>query len=583
MTKTPTKTTVALLKRFGTPMVCWLGWAVVFSALAKPADAAPPRPNIVVILSDDVGFTDIGCFGGEIPTPNLDMLARGGVRLTRFYNTARCCPTRASLLTGLYPHQAGMGHMTGNDHGGNQPGYMGDLSKDCKTIAEVLAPAGYRNYAVGKWHVCNSITQAGPKHNWPLNRGFHSFYGMVSGGGSYFDPWTLCRDNNLISPFNDPDYKPSTYYLTDAITEHAVRDIATHRAGHADKPFFLYVSYTAAHWPLHALPEDIARHKGRYKDGYEAISKARLERASKMGIIDPSQKPAPLPIKWDSVANKEREESCMEVYAAMVDRMDQGVGRIVNSLREHGVLDNTLVMYLQDNGACAEDTGQRKVPLRVDGPRPAKPSFRPRPPEALPGALIPIQTRDGYPVRQGPSVMPGTSDTYLGYGKGWAAVSNTPFREYKHWVHEGGISTPLIAHWPAGISSKGELRKTPGHLIDIMATCVDVSGARYPASAPPMEGKSLIPAFTGKGLSERPLFWEHEGNRAVSLGDWKAVAKGPGGEWEMYNLGTDRVESRDLAKEQPERLRSLVRQWEAYAKRANVLPWVWNPPYSFLK
>lgn len=557
--------------------------ALAFLASVSPGLAAPARPNIVIIMSDDVGYSDLGCYGGEIPTPNLDALAQNGVRLTRFYNTARCCPTRASLLSGLYPHQAGMGHMTGTDHGGAHAGYMGDLSRECRTIAEVLGPAGYRNYAVGKWHVCTGVTQNGPKHNWPLARGFHSFYGMISGGGSYFDPWTLCRENRLISPFNDPDYRPSTYYFTDAITEHAVRDIASHRAGHADKPFFLYVAYTAAHWPLHALPEDIARHKGRYARGYEAVSRERYRKALSLGVVDPGQQPAVLPFNWDSVANKEREEACMEVYAAMVDRMDQGVGRIVESLKSHGILDDTLVLYFQDNGACAENQGQKALPLRVNGPRPAKPAFPTRPPDAFSGALIPIQTRDGYPVRQGPLVMPGNADTYLGYGKGWAAVSNTPFREYKHWVHEGGISSPLIAHWPKGIRARGAIRREPAHLVDIMATCATVSGARYPDSAPPMEGVNIMPVFDGAAVPERALFWEHEGNRAVTVGNWKAVAKGPGGGWELYNLKSDRVESRDLAGEQPRRLRDLVLRWEAYAKRANVLPWVWDPPYKFLE
>jgi arylsulfatase len=264
----------------------------------------------------------------------------------------------------------------------------------------------------------------------------------------------------------------------------------------------------------------------------------------------------------------------------MVDRMDQGIGKIVATLKEQGNLDNTLIVYLQDNGACAEDQGRNRVPLRLDGPRPAKPTLLPRTAEALSGGLIPIQTRDGFPVRQGPSVMPGDADTYVAYGRGWAAVGNTPFREYKHWVHEGGISTPLVAHWPASIKAKGAIRNTPGHLIDIMATCVDISGAEYPKAIPAMEGRSLVPVFAGRRPAERPLFWEHEGNRAVSAGDWKAVAKGPAGNWELYNTFNDRVESRDLAQVQPNRLRYLVTLWEGYAQRTGVLPWVWDPPYK---
>jgi arylsulfatase len=473
-----------------------------------------------------------------------------------------------------------MGHMTGRDNDGQFPAYSGDLSKETRTIAEILKPAGYRNYAVGKWHVCNNIANNGPKHNWPLSRGFDTFYGMVSGGGSFFDPWTLCRDNTLISPFADPDYKPETYYFTDAVTDHAVRNLKEHASGHAKQPFFMYVAYTAAHWPLHALPADIAKYKGAYDKGYEPIAKARYERAARQGVIDPKQPPAPLPIAWESVANKKRESACMEVYAAMVDRMDQGIGKIVATLKEQGNLDNTLIVYLQDNGACAEDQGRNRVPLRLDGPRPAKPTLLPRTAEALSGGLIPIQTRDGFPVRQGPSVMPGDADTYVAYGRGWAAVGNTPFREYKHWVHEGGISTPLVAHWPASIKAKGAIRNTPGHLIDIMATCVDISGAEYPKAIPAMEGRSLVPVFAGRRPAERPLFWEHEGNRAVSAGDWKAVAKGPAGNWELYNTFNDRVESRDLAQVQPNRLRYLVTLWEGYAQRTGVLPWVWDPPYK---
>lgn len=546
----------------------WLAFLVVVSLIASPLPAADP-PNIVVILSDDMGFSDLGCYGGEINTPHLDSLAAGGLRFTQFYNTARCCPTRASLLTGLYPHQAGIGHMM-EDHG--KPGYTGNLNDQCRTIAQVLQPAGYRSYAAGKWHVTRHIQKDGDKHNWPLQRGFDRFYGMISGAGSFYDPFTLCRDNALISPFADPEYKPADYYFTDAITDHAVQFVADHQREHAQQPFFLYVTYTAAHWPMHALPADIAKYKGKYDAGYEPIRKARFEKGVTLGLIDRAQGLSPAAGKWDEVKNKERESACMEVYAAMVDRMDQGIGKLIAELKRTGRFDNTLIFFLQDNGGCAEANGRNAAMNREDGPRKAKPSLPIIEATALPNGLVPPQTRDGYPVRQGPNVMPGPADTYIAYGQGWANVSNTPFREYKHWVHEGGISTPLIAHWPAGIAAKGELRKTPGHLIDIMATCVDLAGAKYPATATPLEGLSLQPAFQKKPLDRKAIYWEHEGNRAVRRGDWKLVAK-HAQEWELYDLATDRVEGNNLATKHPERVRELSELYAAYAARANVAPW----------
>ncbi len=550
---------------------------------ARAADSA--RPNVVVILTDDMGFSDIGCYGGEINTPNLDALAAGGVRFTQFYNNARCCPTRASLLTGLYPHQAGVGHMM-EDKGEKFPGYRGELNRHCATLAEVVKPAGYRSYAVGKWHV---TPQAGPKaakHNWPLQRGFDRYYGTIHGAGSFFDPSTLTRDNTPISPFADPEYKPQTYYYTDAISDHAVKFVADHGKEHADKPFLLYVAYTAAHWPMHALPEDIAKYKGKYAGGYEPARKARFEKAAKLGLIDPKQPMSPTAGEWDKVADKAWEAAGMEVYAAMVDRMDAGVGKIVAELKRTGTLDNTLILYMQDNGGCAEPQGRTGNKNHPNIDRPAKPTFPPLAPDALlPPGSVPPQTRDGFPVRMGPKATPGPADTYVAYGRGWANVSNTPFREYKHWVHEGGISTPLIAHWPKGISAKGELRTQPAHLIDVMATCVELSGATYPAKvgehaiAPP-EGKSLTPAFANKPIDREAIYWEHEGNRAVRAGDWKLVAKGPGAAWELYDIAADRVESSDLAAKEPERAKKMAAMWEAWATRAKVLPWIWEPEYK---
>ena len=538
-------------------------------AFTQVAYSETPRPNIVLIMSDDMGFSDLGCYGGEIQTPNLDALAAGGLRFTQFYNTARCCPTRAALLTGLYPHQAGIGHMM-EDHG--KPGYTGNLNAKCRTIAQVLKPAGYRNYASGKWHVTRHIQADGNKENWPLQRGFDRFYGMISGAGSFYDPFTLSRDNKLISPFADDEYKPATYYFTDAITDHAVKYIGDHGRDHAADPFFLYVTYTAAHWPMHALPEDVAKYKGKYHAGYEPIRQARLAKAAQLGLIDKAQGLSPQAGDWEAVKNKEREIACMEVYAAMVDRMDQGIGKIVAELKRTGRFENTLIFFLQDNGGCAEANGRNATMNREDGPRKEKPPLPMIDLAALPNGLVPPQTRDGFPVRQGPNVMPGPYDTYVAYGQGWANVSNTPFREYKHWVHEGGISTPLIAHWPKGIAARGELRHEAGHLIDIMATCVALSNAKYPAEATPLEGLSLAPVFANKPLARDAIYWEHEGNRAVRQKQWKLVAK-HNQPWELYDIAADRIESRNLASEKPELVMELSGKYNAWAERANVSTW----------
>jgi arylsulfatase len=566
-------------------MRCILSLLVLTALACGSRLSAAEKPNIVVILTDDMGFSDLGCYGGEISTPNLDALAAGGVRFTQFYNTARCCPTRASLLSGLYPHQAGVGHMM-DDKGDKFPGYRGDLNRNCVTLAEAVKPTGYRAYAVGKWHVTRHNGPKAPNHNWPLQRGFDRFYGTIHGAGSFFDPSTLTRDNTPISPFADPDYKPKTYYYTDAISDHAVKFVADHDRDHKDKPLLMYVAYTAAHWPMHALPEDIAKYKGKYADGYEAIRKARFAKAAKLGLIDPKQAMSPGAGDWSAVTDKAWEAAGMEVYAAMVDRMDQGVGKIVAELKRTGRLDNTLILYMQDNGGCAEVQGRAGNKNHPNIERPAKPTLPVMAADALlPPGSVPPQTRDGFPVRMGPKVMPGPADTYVAYGRVWANVSNTPFREYKHWVHEGGISTPLIAHWPKGIGAKGELRTQPGHLIDVMATCVELSGAKYPTkigehTITPLEGKSLLPAFANKPIERDALYWEHEGNRAVRAGDWKLVAKGAAGKWELYDLKADRVEATDLVAKQPAKVKELAVLWQAWATRAKVLPWIVTPEYK---
>ena len=544
---------------------------LIWLSFASPLKASE-RPNIILIMSDDMGFSDIGCYGGEVETPTLDALAAKGLKFTQFYNTGRCCPTRASLLTGLYPHQAGVGHMM-DDKG--LEGYRGNLNQRCRTIAEVLKPAGYSTFMAGKWHVTPHIAPGSPRNNWPLQRGFDRFYGTIHGAGSFFDPNSLTRDNTQISPYADEEYQPETYYYTDAISDHAVKYINEHEKSKSDDhPFFLYVAYTAAHWPMHALPEDIAKYKGRFDAGFEELRKERLARVINLGLVPEETTLSPGAREWDKVQNREWELRCMEVYAAMIDRMDQGIGKIVNSLKQNDQFDNTLIFFLQDNGGCAEGLG--RTPRKNLTARAATATLVPMPADELQTGMIPFQSRDGFPVIMGPGVMPGPADTYIAYGQGWANVSNSPFREYKHWVHEGGISTPLIVSWPEQISSGGKLVKEPGHLIDIMATCVDVAGASYPQEVgsnqiQPLEGLSLMPVLKEQPLKREAIYWEHEGNRAIRVGDWKLVSKF-NEPWELYNIKSDRIESHDLKEQKPKLAMELEQRWDTWAERAKVLP-----------
>ncbi|MBI5773609.1 MAG: sulfatase-like hydrolase/transferase, partial [Verrucomicrobia bacterium] len=487
-------------------------------------------------------------------------------------------PTRAALLTGLYAHQAGIGHMVDDWSTKVGEAYAGDLSRRAVTIAEALQGAGYRSYVAGKWHVTKKAKAESDadKYNWPLQRGFDRFYGTIHGAGSFFDPNTLVRDNRFISPYADGEYQPKEFYYTDAITDHAARFATEHRRDHGGKPFFMYVAYTAAHWPMHAKESDIAKYKGKYDAGYDAIRAARLAKMKKLALLDPRWQVSPQAGIWEKQENKAWEARCMEVYAAMVDCMDQGIGRLVATLKQNGQFDNTLILFLQDNGGCAETLG-RAGEFKPRAERPTLPALAK---DFLQPDMIPKQTRDGFPMRQGAGVMPGGADTFIAYGRNWANVCNTPFREYKHWEHEGGISTPLIAHWPAGIAAprRNALEKQPGHLVDLLATCVDLSGAKYPAEfngnkIQPMEGVSLAPAFTGKNLNRpQPIFWEHEGNRAVRDGKWKLVSKHPGG-WELYDMEADRTEMNNLAAKEPGRVKQMSAQWDAWAKRAGVMPW----------
>ncbi len=523
------------------------------------------QPNIILIMADDMGYSDIGCYGGEINTPNLNRLAAGGVRFTQFYNTARCCPTRASLMSGLYQHQAGVGHMM-NDKGYDS--YRGELSNRCVTIAEVLKTAGYSTYMSGKWHVTKSVKPDGDKHNWPRQRGFDRFFGTIHGAGSFYDPNSLTRDNTQIVPDSDD------FYYTDAISDNAVKFISEHNA---NNPFFMYVAFTAPHWPMHAKPRDIARYKGRYAQGWDALRAQRHKRMIEMGIVKSkwkiTERDSAVP-PWNEAKDKLWFQRRMEVYAAMVDCLDQGVGRIVSELKREGKFENTLIFFLADNGGCAEEYGSRS-PVKPDPSEPVV--LKPMGKNELQTRMQPAVTRDGRPVRTGYGVMPGPADTYIAYGRPWANASNTPFRLYKHWVHEGGISTPLIAHWPSRIKARGKLRHQPGHLVDIMATCVDIADAKYPSEYKgsriiPMEGRSLVPAFDNRPIKREAIYWEHEGNRAVRQDKWKLVSKHPG-QWELYDIEADRTELTNLARKYPQKVELLKALYRSWAARCGVQPW----------
>jgi len=487
------------------------------------------RPNIVLIMMDDMGFSDIGCYGGEIHTPSIDALAKNGVRFSQFYNAARCTPTRASLLTGLYAHQTGMGHMTWKNH--KLPGYTGSINASCVTLAEVLKTAGYKTYMAGKWHLVLYKTLEKTEENWPVQRGFDQFFGTLKGSGSFFTPESLKKGDA-------PAEIPEDFYYTDAIADTTISFIDQHAEESPDQPFFCYVAFTAPHWPLHAKKSDIARYVGKYSEGWDEIRKQRYKRLADSGIINSGCKLTPrdeAAATWDGLSKKEQVDLDlrMAIYAAQIDCADQGIGRIIDRLKTMDRLDNTLIFFLSDNGACAEIKEKKEGEL-------------------------------------------GTDDSFSSYGLSWANASNTPFREYKHWVHEGGIATPLIVHWPEGISNPGRVSDQLGHVIDIMATCVDVAGAVYPENhngnpITPLEGKSLVPAFSNTPAERGILFWEHEGNRAVRKNEWKLVSK-KNTSWELYNMDEDRSELNNLADQHPDRAGEMVAAWKHWAKRCQVLP-----------
>jgi arylsulfatase A-like enzyme len=520
------------LKAIGAGALLHACFGTVKTRAAGPAD----RPNIVLIMADDMGYSDIGCYGGEISTPNLDRLAARGLRFSQFYNAARCCPTRASLLTGLYPHQAGIGDMVGNK---GYPAYQGYLNDACVTIAEALKPAGYHTLMAGKWHVGER------RPHWPTDRGFDRYFGLISGAANYFDiSKTKAKGVTRQMAFDDQPYQPPKdgFYMTDAFTDHAVQFLDEH--GRDEQPFFLYLAYTAPHWPLHALPEDVAKYRGKYLQGWDALRDERYARMVQMGLLsgkwplsprDPANQP------WDQEKDKELMDLKMAVYAAQIERMDRGIGRVLDKVRQLGKEDNTLVLFLADNGGCHEG-----------GPR-------------------------GFDNR-GNGLPPGGVDSYMSYGQSWANASNTPFRRYKHWVHEGGISTPLVACWPGVGQNEGRITPEVGHIVDIMATCLDAAGIGYPTThqghaVTPLEGRSLLPVLTGGRRRGHPaLYWEHEGNRAVRQGKWKLVATA-GGPWELYDLEADRTELNNLAAAHPEKVAELAARYADWAERCGVLPW----------
>lgn len=473
------------------------------------SSAAAPRPNIVIIVCDDMGFSDIGCYGSEIETPHLDALATNGVRFTDFHNNAKCSETRASLLTGLWHQQSQNLRKRGH-----------------VTIAEVLKTAGYSTMMSGKWHVAET----------PPDRGFDRYFGFLSGAINFYTGRDWGSGKNLMRLDRDEFTAPTGFYSTDAFTDYAIEFMDG--ALQKDSPFFLYLAHNAPHFPLHALPEDIAKYKGRYSVGWDAIRRQRHARLQELGVIDDTWRLSERDSKveaWDDITEEQATflEPMMEVYAAMVDRLDQNIGRLVNHLKQTGEFDNTVIFFFSDNGACPY---QR---LRTD------------------------------------VLVPGPAGSDIAYDARWANMCNTPLRLYKQYASEGGTSTPMIAHWPDGIAAKGKLTGFTSHLVDLMPTLVELSGAVYPTTSGgknilPMEGESLLPALHG-GKTDRssPLFWEFAGNHAVREGDWKLVAE-RSRDWELYNLASDRSETRDLARVHPDRVRQLAATYDAWATRAGA-------------
>lgn len=530
-----------------------------------PLVQSQDNPNILIILADDLGYSDLGCYGGEINTPNLDRLASNGLRFTRFYNASRSCPTRASLLTGLYQHQAGIGRMTFDQ---NLPGYRGTMARNTVTIPEVLKSAGYRTSMVGKWHVAETPLRDDQRDwlnhqvehdqytalcDYPVNRGFDTHYGTIYGVVDYFDPFSLVEGE---VPIKDV---PKDYYITDALSDRAADEILNSD----DRPFFMYLSYTAPHWPLHALPEDIEKYKDTYKVGWDEIRKSRYEKMKKLGIFGDNKDfltERQFKKSWEENESSEWDARAMAVHAAMIDRMDQGIGKVLEALEKTGKLDNTLILFMSDNG-CSPEMCQNMKPGENDRPD---------------------MTRDGRPIiyAKNKVVMPGPETTYAALGAEWANVANTPFRYWKAKQYEGGICTPCIAHWPNGLKTpKGSFNNDICHVIDLMATCVDITGAKYPENyrgyhIQEMEGKSILPIFNNEHSKRHDyVAFEHFNEAALISNDgWKIVRTKRIAPWELYNLNDDRTEKINLAEKYPEKVSELEKKYNDWADRCRVYP-----------
>lgn len=490
--------------------------------------AQSSQPNIILILADDMGYSDLGCTGSEIETPHLDELAREGVLFTHCYNTSRCCPTRASLLTGLYQHRAGYGHM---DSDLGYPAYQGRFRQGVITFPQLLQQAGYYTMMLGKWHLGHEAEYG------PLARGFDRLYGIPKGGGVYFYP-CVGRDRQVY--LDDQQVIPdSSWYSTDAFTDYAIH--FTKDAKKLNKPFFMYMAYIAPHFPLQAKPEDIDKYKGKYSKGYSYYRNQRFNKQRELGVISPQAQlsAADFPL-WDSINNQKEEELKMAVYAAQIDCMDQNIGKLMKVLKAEGLWENTIILFLSDNG----------------------------------GTDLALNT---YPEAE-----IGSRNCWSAYGKNWANVSNTPYRKYKAMTHEGGIITPLIAHWPEGMGQKGLIIHEAVHITDIAPTILSIAEISYPKKfngqlTHPLAGRSMEPLLTGeKRYASLPMFFEHMGNQAVRLGEWKLV-RSHQEDWELYHLYEDPTELRDLSDEYPERKGELGAAFESWAKKQGVKDWPITP------
>lgn len=512
-----------------------LGSALILSVILTSAHRPGPaeslkgrtRPNIIYIMADDMGFSDIGCYGGEARTPNLDRLASDGIKLRTFYNNARCCPTRASLLTGQYPHTVGMGHMVTLPKSEFDSGsYQGFLSHRYPTIAEELNKQGYRSYMSGKWHVGER------REHWPLKRGFNRYFGLISGASSFYEITPAERAKRSFALDNsDYEIPAEGFYATDAFTDHAISFVNDHDKKDAGRPFFLYLAYTAPHFPLHAPEADIAKYEKTYARGWDEARSRRYEAMRKAGYIDgrygltPRTKGIP---DWTGDNEKDQWVRKMAVYAAMTDRMDRNIGRLLEALKANGQYDNTLIVFLSDNGGCAEVINTKGL--------------------------------------HDPARKIGEKGSYATIGEAWANVSNTPFRMYKHYMHEGGIATPLIIHWPAGIRPRKGFAEGIGHVIDLMPTALELAGAK-PAGFP---GRSLSYLWKQDRQPERTYCWEHEGNKAIRKGRWKLVRDHDDPAWQLYDMQADPTEMHDLSAGEEDRVRSMLAEYTAWEKQVGV-------------